>query len=86
MLNTRSIEGNKRNPEGASTNLHPLGALTPGQVEPEGPTYPDSGIVPKISAVVPRHRETPSARRLWGVFPSARRPEGPRPAGSFRTQ
>jgi hypothetical protein len=31
--------GNKRNPEGASTNLHPLGALTSHQVEPEGPTY-----------------------------------------------
>ena len=30
--------GNKRNPEGASTNLHPLGALTSHQVEPEGPT------------------------------------------------
>jgi len=60
--------GNKRNPEGASTNLHPLGALTPGQVEPESPTHPDSGIVPKIFAVVSRHRETPSARRLWGVY------------------
>jgi hypothetical protein len=30
--------GNKRNPEGALTNLHPLGALTSHQVEPEGPT------------------------------------------------
>lgn len=26
MVKTRRIEGNKRNPEGASTNLHPLGA------------------------------------------------------------
>ena len=68
MVKTRRIEGNKRNPEGASTNLHPLGVLTSGQVEPEGPTYPDSGIVPKIFAVVSRHRETPSARRLWGVY------------------
>ena len=37
--NERSLPGNKRNPEGASTNLHPLGALTSHQVEPEGPTY-----------------------------------------------
>jgi len=29
---------------------------------------------------------TPPARRLWVVTPSARRPEGPRPARSFRTQ
>lgn len=33
------LSGNKRNPEGASTNLHPLGVLTSHQVEPEGPTY-----------------------------------------------
>lgn len=35
---TRGPFQNKRNPEGASTNLHPLGALTSHQVEPEGPT------------------------------------------------
>jgi hypothetical protein len=46
----------------------------------------DSGIVPKIFAVAPRHRGTPAARRPWGVSPSARRPEGPRPARSFRIQ
>lgn len=62
------------------------GPSRPTKSNPKALLMSDSGIVPKIFAVAPRHRGTPSARRLWVVSPSARRPEGPRPARSFRTQ
>ena len=62
------------------------GPSRPTKSNPKALLMSDSGIVPKIFAVAPRHRGTPSARRLWVVSPSARRPEGPRPARSFRIQ
>jgi hypothetical protein len=62
------------------------GPSRPTKSNPKALLMSDSGIVPKIFAVAPRHRGTPSARRLWVVSPSARRPEGPRPARSLRTQ
>jgi hypothetical protein len=62
------------------------GPSRPTKSSPKALLMWHSGIVPKIFAVAPRHRRTPAARRLWGVSPSARRPEGPRPARSFRTQ
>ncbi len=62
------------------------GPSCPTKSNPKALLKSDSGIVPKIFAVAPRHRGTPSARRLWVVFPAARRPEGPRPARSFRIQ
>jgi hypothetical protein len=62
------------------------GPSRPTKSNPKALLKSDSGIVPKIFAVAPRHRGTPSTRRLWVVSPTARRPEGPRPARSFRTQ
>ena len=62
------------------------GSSRPTKSSPKALLMSNSGIVPKISAVASRHRETPSARRLWVVSRSARRPEGPRPARSFRTK
>ena len=79
--------GNKRKPRGSFDESPPSRGLSrPTKSNPKALLMLDSGIVPKIFAVAPRHRGTPSARRLWGVSPSARRPEGPRPARSFRTQ